>query len=372
MLTEPFEIHPRLKSSKFLTPASRKSNQKTAYVLLEANVGKSQVKSHSTCGSACLNCYLIHGGNVPAFIPPSEEALRLKASLETNFFYPIFTGAELLTLDDYFQKGVFNEKPYLLSSGYIIAHNPDYALAQIAKSGINSIYLSLHEAPMMENIFQGVDLATLRLAIENIQKFQKKHHLYLQIIINVTVTKKNINNLIEIGDFILGNSGISLNVNGLRYNRHKAYDQTFRELMLDPVDNKIVYNAVEELKIKYPKNSGKNISVAGDFGNYLRPKCFHCYAGSLELGPLTLIPQNQNYYSVFPCMELRFPEFQVGTYKLEGTTGTFNFKPNHLLDYYFQRQKLELLEPYDGCLAYSVTRNNRESEICRSCFLSSF
>ena len=375
-------IHPRLFNS-FIPeslkrpPYEKKPSGGTAYILLEASIGfplKAGDAGH-TCGAACGNCYLIRGGSRPDYTPSPTEAIWMKHTLETKGFDVIFTGAELLSLPGHFDAGLFDEKPYLLTSGLVIAANPERSLRSIAKAGINNIQMSLHGAVNIKNIFRGVPSEIVIRAVNNIQAFNRKFNTHIGIVLNITVGKHNLEFLENIADFVLGNpKNGGLNCDGIRFNRHKASGGKFIDLMLAEPDYDEFYGSVKGIRKKYPlSETNKTVNVSGDFGKIKRPVKsgkipYECPAG-IPGGEITIVPRRGGKHEVYSCLEVRNEKLQMGIFygnQSEINPGqrgilALHTRPFESLKDDRLRVQLTLEKDDDGCIAYVLTQGDSAS-----------
>ncbi len=305
----------------------RPAHDRTAYVLIEANTGPIPVDELSgpdncapRCGAACRNCYLIYGGERPTRRPEVDELLGVRGRLTKDGYRPIFTGADLLTLsEEYWNVGLFDEQPYLLTSGYPIVLNPQVAMRRIVGAGMTGINMSLHGAGGTENVFNGAPIEVVRQAVGVIRTFNDRFGTKIGVVGNVTVHNENVDYLEDIATHAFEVIG----VDALRLNRHKVRKgHSMAPLMLPPTRHHEFYGRVRAIRARYPKGTKtfKPINVSGDFGNYGRPinpnkGPYECGAGS---NSITLVPGRDGIYSIFPCLELRGRESRIGTLTNEG------------------------------------------------------
>ncbi|OGK16380.1 hypothetical protein A2774_02910 [Candidatus Roizmanbacteria bacterium RIFCSPHIGHO2_01_FULL_39_12c] len=379
----PREIHPKLykpfkPESLVRAPHTRKADYLsigTAYIVVESNTGPigrsilntlASVDGH-TCGAACRNCYLIRGGDRPDYTPEPDETKWMKTTLENKGINVIITGAEALSLPDYFEAGLFDEKPYLLSSGIPIVANPGRSMTDIARAGIQNVQMSLHGAVETDNVFNGAAPEIVVRAVENIRKFNEQFGTYIGVVLNVTVSKHNLNQLKPIADFVLA----ELNCEGVRFNRHKAAGGVFKDLMLDPDDHILFYEQIRRIREKYPKDlTGRMVSVSGDFGKLHRTASpgkppYECPAG-LPGGEIAIIPATDGKHRVYSCLEVREPSLQMGYfYGREGNFSTemsgslrLHTTPFEDLKDEMLRASLGMSQTDDGCIAYTITRDH--------------
>ncbi|OGK12500.1 hypothetical protein A3C98_01405 [Candidatus Roizmanbacteria bacterium RIFCSPHIGHO2_02_FULL_37_15] len=375
-------IHPRLyqpfrPEALKRPPHEIKSTGGTAYILLEASTGSPQTVRNigETCGAACRNCYLIRGGARPDYTPSTQEALEMRNSLEDKGFSVIFTGAELLSLPQHFKAGLFNEKPYLLTSGLIVAQAPEKALELISTAGINNIQMSLHGASGSDNVFNGIPWQIVVKAVKNILAFNQKFGTYIGVVLNVTVGKHNLDQLQNVADLVLADeSHGGLDCNGLRFNRHKASGGRFQDLMLTEEDHATFYQIVGEIREKYPiSTTGKTVNVSGDFGKLRRPSHngkapYECPAG-IPGGEITIVPKKRGIHEVYSCLEVRDHRLQMGI--LQGGELRLHTAPFERLKDTQLRSEFGLEHDADGCIAYVITRDNSSAEKILSYLTSS-
>ncbi|MEK7165620.1 MAG: hypothetical protein AAB874_02330, partial [Patescibacteria group bacterium] len=312
---DPDSIHKRLFEPLLPSDLRRPAHEQkeglngTVYIIVDRAMGKITPQHGDRCGAACANCYLIHGGVMPDYVPDAGEVVWMVETLHEKGMRTILTGAELLTRPDLFDAGLLDEKEYLLSSGALIAYNPQATIPRIAHAGIRNVQMSLHGPLDMPNILNGVHASVVEQAIANIREFNQQTGSYIGVALNVTVGNFNVGRLVEIGAYVLGN----LNCDGLRFNRHKASGGKLADEMLPLDKHDKVDQAVAELRARFPQSTtGKRISLSGDFGTAVsRSKPYTCPAG-LPGGEWTIVPQADGRHRVYACLEVRQSELLVG------------------------------------------------------------